>query len=97
MNIRVAIKKEMRKGGGEDIGEKEERVEEGGSGMLAMPIIPALGRETESVGPTIQGQPGLHIFRSCLKIKEEGRGAQSESSGSSIDLTLGWKPHDTIH
>lgn len=47
MNIRVAIKKGMRKGGREDVGEKEERMEEGRSGILAMPIIPALGRETE--------------------------------------------------
>ena len=61
MNIRVALKKEMKKGGGEDIMEKEERVEEGGSGMLAMSIVPALGRETDSVVPTIQVQPVLHI------------------------------------
>lgn len=61
MNIRVAIKKEMRKGGRGYGGEKEERVEEGGSGMLAMLIDPVLERDTESVGPIIQGQPGLHM------------------------------------
>lgn len=61
MNIRVAIKKEMRKGGGEYVEEKEERVQEGGSGMLAMLIVPALERDTESVGPIIQGQLGLHM------------------------------------
>lgn len=102
MNIRVAIKKEMRKGGGEYVGEKEERVEEGGSGMLAMLIDPALERDTESVGPIIQGfnysiiSQG-YIFRSCLKIKGEWRGAQTESLRPAIVLTLGWKPHDTIH
>lgn len=80
MNIRVALKKEMKKGGGEDIMEKEERVEEGGSGMLAMPIVPALGRETESVGQLFKDSLG-YIVRSCLEIKEEGRGAETNHQG----------------
>lgn len=61
-----------KKGEREDDREKGEEGEGGQIGCGGL-LIPALGREAESEGPTIQGQPGIHIQILPQNKREIGR------------------------